>query len=711
MASEQEQQATLRQLIVECQHGQVDYVELMLTTADPLETYHSLNTTALVTAIEYDQLAVTQKIVDHILKTSSLSEEEDVQQRKNREAALRTAFRVCCYNDRVEHADLLLEHRLVRDTDMALDLAATHGSRQVVEYLLQRESTLTAPFDWVSATVCSARAGHRDIVRLLVETLQSRQREWDQLEPTNRFVLSCAAGKEETVLQELTSWQREQTEVRDRVGALSNSFSMGFALSVSCGHSHLACAILEACESWSVDGDRFSINVSVEDNLAARAASILNLSQIMDAILSHSTYVPTEEAQFDPTLRFAKLVDLDRLTDSLTQWTESRRAFPRCQDLSEDMFVEASECSVWFICHRWSSEAHPDVDPTTGQVNRQLIAITKFLQGHRQKYCSCRRLRSQCSTHSGDSDGSTERIGLFYDYMSLPQQPRSPIDAQAFKNGLNELDSLATQANFLALSPPHSVDEFLHRAWCYVEICLALDLGGAFKYNCFIDEESPDTVNDSFAWQALLSSRSSKEPQMAHSNHIVEKVFRDKGFQCTNEDDFSTLARLLRFHLQEAERRNSRQVRRRLVDQQLIMLTEFAENRRRFMLGLSFDQKQQHARIQCAALSAAILRRNPDNHEMVRDNLEKAVELWSDIPDEMTQMFDDQLRALDWRTAYQAVYVPLHVLASQENEEALDATRQRFLEDMDEKDEVRRLVLDLIPVAALMLLSLVQSLP
>jgi hypothetical protein len=709
-------EVALRQLIVECQLGQDLYVEQMLNRGiDPLTTYRPINTTALVTAIEYDQRTVTELIMKHIIVVSAPATTRVPKKEADRKA-LQTALHVCCVNDRVEHAKLLLNSGVIplEDTDYCLELAATNGSLPMVEYLLQHDSHVKKPHRWESSITCSARRGHADVVQLLVQTLQSRgdnAAEWDNLGYRNQFIFKCAAGQDAQpelfrLLKEVNTDQQQPWLVQ--------SISLGYALAVCCGHKKWAQKVMDICQSWSREKENIVyLDVSTEDNLALRASSVLNLSNTMDRIMEHPVYRPPEKKmQFKSPLQFAKLIDLDWLARCSPSWIERRQPFPKCQDLAEDAFINASECSaVWFVCHRWSSSGHPDVEIESDQVNQQLQTIVRFLQQHREKYCRCCRIRSQCSEHSG-SKLSTDRVGLFYDFMSLPQKPRSEQQEHIFQEGLKELDCIATQGNFLALSSPHKVAEFLHRGWCYVEICLALDMGGDFKYSYFINEEhsgAEDVSNVVFASEALKSSRLAKQSRMAHSCHIQE-MFQSEGLKCTNENDLLTLASVLRLHLQKATIENSRRDRSRIIFQQITMFNDNVARQKRSVSQSSFDKKKRFMRIKCAALSAALLRFGPNDE--IKTTLQLTTTLWPYFTPDNVQMYVDLINILhgEWRVVYDTIFCTLHVLASRDTEKAFFEARE-LLKSMDEHDQVRLLVLELLPEAALQLMQLQAILP
>lgn len=192
---------------------------------------------------------------------------------------------------------------------------------------------------------------------------------------------------------------------------------------------------------------------------------------------------------------------------------------------------------------------------------------------------------------------------------------------------------------------------------------------------------------------------------MVHSNHI-EAFFKKNEFKCTNEDDFSTLACLLRAHLQKLEQLNSKRNQRRLLLQQLDMLEQSIERHQNCMSELSSQQRLQLGHVKCAALSRCFLRHLPDNHN--RAFLEAASSFTSDGSTELVQVYWEQLKQVECslQLVLDSIFCPLYKLVSQQTEDAVLATKRQLLEDLSGHADLRELTLDLNPEAALVLLSL-----
>jgi len=110
-------------------------------------------------------------------------------------------------------------------------------------------------------------------------------------------------------------------------------------------------------------------------------------------------------------------------SDAATHVGQSNNAMRRCQELPEDAFfspaeaaalLESGERSVLVLSYAWQIAAHPDPMGTTLSTVRRFLAATP----------------------------EARECGLFWDYASLPQKPRSEIEDEHFKAGLKVMGSL-----------------------------------------------------------------------------------------------------------------------------------------------------------------------------------------------------------------------------------------------------------------------------
>jgi hypothetical protein len=144
----------------------------------------------------------------------------------------------------------------------------------------------------------------------------------------------------------------------------------------------------------------------------------------------------TDEMRF---IRLAWLLDEGRALHNL----------PRMQDLPRDAFIPLEDMRyAYFISHRWLSREHPD---RSGQ---QLAVALSCIW---------------------NADGT----GLWYDYLCLPQLPRSQTEEGAFLRLLPQVAWLTlTTVPLLVVDGSH---EYASRAWCVAEAMGAYRSGLEFR--------------------------------------------------------------------------------------------------------------------------------------------------------------------------------------------------------------------------------------
>ncbi|OGM48971.1 hypothetical protein ABOM_003136 [Aspergillus bombycis] len=167
---------------------------------------------------------------------------------------------------------------------------------------------------------------------------------------------------------------------------------------------------------------------------------------------------------------------------------------PRYQDIDPRIFEwkEPPAC-ILFISHRWETPTHPDAD---GEQLKAIIflmqaivklasvyelpldqrtAVVKTLKVH--GYLQAANIVSRVADNIGGVDGTVlDKIGVWLDYMCLPQKSpsgvddRTPANKLLFKEGLRQLPSLIASCDFI-LSIRDQGDDYIQRAWCISELC------------------------------------------------------------------------------------------------------------------------------------------------------------------------------------------------------------------------------------------------
>lgn len=135
----------------------------------------------------------------------------------------------------------------------------------------------------------------------------------------------------------------------------------------------------------------------------------------------------------------------------LLEPTTDLRNLPRLQDLPPDALVFPEEMSeVYFVSHRWLEHDHPD---RTGQQ----IAVA---------------LSRTWAYNLASPTARARRAGVWYDFMCLPQAPRSSGDQALIEELLHYVFLLPAISHPLVVLNGNR--QFASRAWCVAEAVAAL---------------------------------------------------------------------------------------------------------------------------------------------------------------------------------------------------------------------------------------------
>lgn len=204
----------------------------------------------------------------------------------------------------------------------------------------------------------------------------------------------------------------------------------------------------------------------------------------------------------------------------------------RHQDIRADirwLTADQQPLALIFFSHRWRTLQHPDPESSDlhgiqrflGRVTAAVEALlvdrkerleiigSLLVEGDLQAEEIARRIvgfgpfadrtvampsrdakdvvREAFRTHRGDSaafrDWLLDRIGVWLDYVCMPQKPLEPGDEAEFRRSLQTLDSLVTSSTVVALRQPS--DDYATRGWCASEFFLAS--ARSFSRGLFID--------------------------------------------------------------------------------------------------------------------------------------------------------------------------------------------------------------------------------
>lgn len=179
--------------------------------------------------------------------------------------------------------------------------------------------------------------------------------------------------------------------------------------------------------------------------------------------------------------------------------------FGRPQD-SDIEWLKPRQCWLLiFVSHRWEIAGHPDPD---GRQHRALTALVSALcdlwdalaaETAQERIRLVPRLDRHGTTqaavllsrvkfprhvlrrrqHESARHFLPDHIGIWYDYMCLPQQPRSPAEEEEFRAGLLALPELLNSKAVSLVALREAGDDYGARAWCLAEALLTANKAGS----------------------------------------------------------------------------------------------------------------------------------------------------------------------------------------------------------------------------------------
>lgn len=135
---------------------------------------------------------------------------------------------------------------------------------------------------------------------------------------------------------------------------------------------------------------------------------------------------------------------------AMSKW----QRFTRMQDVeADDVWAPgaAAPPHIVALSHRWRSPEHPDPD------GLQL-----------------REAQRRVATLAAEMAWALDDVGVFYDFCSLPQPPRSEDERAQFAAGLSQLNDLYGGGASRVVVLSEDADDYMERAWCFMEYFLAL---------------------------------------------------------------------------------------------------------------------------------------------------------------------------------------------------------------------------------------------
>ena len=215
---------------------------------------------------------------------------------------------------------------------------------------------------------------------------------------------------------------------------------------------------------------------------------------------------------------FRDCPDLRRKGARLPDWKTIRKHYPQLIDTSP-------KPDRWFISHRWDGETAEGEPPHPDPSGWQLEALLQL--GDHYNY-------------------DRPNLCIWYDYMSLPQKPRSAEEAVIFGVGLSNIRHVVAECQNLFLVSAIGSDqtsdlaEHLKRGWIVFELYIARS---NIRIPLTLHQRDKGRVNTGRAihgWDATVPSIHAIAPWEDAAQ--LEQWFRNRGIACTNGSDLAFLA-------------------------------------------------------------------------------------------------------------------------------------------------------------------------
>jgi hypothetical protein len=153
-----------------------------------------------------------------------------------------------------------------------------------------------------------------------------------------------------------------------------------------------------------------------------------------------------------------------------------------------------------------------------------------------------------------------KHVRVWYDYSSLPQARETSEEQAAFDRALDRLASIVNQSEVLALWGLESIN----RAWCVFEVLAGKKVHFCAPAQTEFDLTQKEMLKASgYADLAeyrgrpspniLIHVKSFRSSVAGLSERDIEAYLREHAIECSKDEDFGRVARLVHQHLQEHE--------------------------------------------------------------------------------------------------------------------------------------------------------------
>lgn len=205
----------------------------------------------------------------------------------------------------------------------------------------------------------------------------------------------------------------------------------------------------------------------------------------------------------------------------LPSWQVIQRDYPELIDASRN-----PDC--WFISHRWDDDGseveEPHPDPTGWQL-QALLELADHYNYDKPDLC------------------------IWYDYMSLPQKPRTAAETAIFGEGLSNIRNVVAACQNIFLisacgdSAAGDLAAHLKRGWIVFELYIARSSMSVPLQLRQRDAARVNAGRANFGWDATVPSIHAVAPWEDAAQ--LEQWFRHRDIVCTNGSDLAFLSQLL----------------------------------------------------------------------------------------------------------------------------------------------------------------------
>ena len=239
---------------------------------------------------------------------------------------------------------------------------------------------------------------------------------------------------------------------------------------------------------------------------------------------------------------------------------------PRCQDVKEEAVLEPSlllehdtkqHVSSYYlvaISHRWERSDHPDPHGTQleeAQRRLQSLFDSKSTNAHPQLDLAqhwsggegglgSRRRRKWTQ---GPVQLDPSRVGIFYDYCSLYQKPRTEQEEMIFQQDLKDMHHHYAHGAVLILSSHDQslISDYLERAWCFLEYLVATVTGSLVlqQDQGQLDDKTLRSIQRVLEGTRVWIGGSQQADHVADRHFFIARMLRKvlEGLKVTNQTD------------------------------------------------------------------------------------------------------------------------------------------------------------------------------